>query len=82
VKRLIAAGFDSGKWICVRPERSAVLESGNYVLLAVGGAESVEALLESFRALAGGTAGEANIFFQEDALEPESGAGGDAFIMR
>lgn len=63
VKALIAAGFDSGKWICVHPKQSAVVDSGSFVLLAVSEAETVDALIEAFSGLAGGNVGEADIFY-------------------
>ena len=62
VKKLIAAGYDSKKWICVFPEKSCVAESGNYVLLAAGRGENVDALFDAFTELAGVT-GDRDVFF-------------------
>ena len=63
VKGLIAKGYDSSKWICVMPEQSMTVESGSYVLLAVGPAASVEAVLKSFTDAAGGNVGSPDVFF-------------------
>lgn len=62
-KEFIATGFDSSKWICVMPERSLVVESGSYILLAVGPADSVDAIVKSFTDMADGNIGSPNIFF-------------------
>jgi len=72
VKKLIAAGFDSNKWICVFPEQSIVVESGSYVLLAVGTAETTNALAEAFKSLSDGNTGNPDVFFTFDGE-----AGGD-----
>jgi hypothetical protein len=66
VKKLIAAGFDSNKWICVFPEQSVVVESGSYLLLAVGEAEATNALVEAFKTLSGGNIGTPDVFFTFD----------------
>lgn len=63
VKELVAAGFDSGRWICVRPEQSAVVEAGSYVLLVVSSADTVSQTLSAWSELAGDIAGEANTFY-------------------
>jgi len=72
VKKLIAEGFDSHKWICVFPEQSVVVESGSYVLLAVGTVETTNALVEAFKSLSGGNTGSPDVFFTFDG---ESGGG-------
>ena len=63
VKKLIAEGFDSNKWICAFPDASLVIDSGSYVLLAVGNKNAVQAVAESFSNIADGNVGEINIFF-------------------
>ena len=63
VKSLIAKGYDSGKWICVFPEQSMTVESGSYVLLAVGPADTVDAILKSFTDAAAGNVGSPDVFF-------------------
>ena len=79
VKKLIAAGFDSWKWICVAPEKSCVIESGNYVLLAVGRTAAVDAVIAAFEEAAG-TVGDVNVFFTGGGAGEggagEGGAGG------
>ena len=72
VKKLIAKGFNSNKWICVFPEQSVVVESGSYILLAVGTAETTNALVEVFKSLSGGNTGSPDVFFTHDGE-----AGGD-----
>ena len=63
VKDLIAKGFNSGKWICVSPEESLVVDSGSYVLLAVGNKVQTQALASAFAGLAGST-GTVNTFYE------------------
>ena len=63
VKGLIAKGYDSSKWICVMPEQSMTVESGSYVLLAVGPTAAVEAVLKSFTDAARDNVGSLDIFF-------------------
>ncbi|MDR0434005.1 MAG: DUF4358 domain-containing protein [Gracilibacteraceae bacterium] len=63
VKTLIAAGFDSGKWICVAPDESSVIDSGSYVLLTVTSEEYAEALIASFISLAANNTGEKSVFY-------------------
>jgi len=72
VKKLIAKGFNYNKWICVFPEQSVVVESGSYILLAVGTAETTNALVEAFKSLSGGNTGSPDVFFTHDGE-----AGGD-----
>jgi hypothetical protein len=67
VKKLIADGFDSGKWICVFPEESFVMDSGSYVLLAATTAAAADALRQSFASLAGELVGEAKVFYTGSA---------------
>ena len=63
VKKRIAAGFDSNKWICVFPEQSVVVESGSYLLLAVGKVDATNAIVEAFKTLSGGNIGTPDVFF-------------------
>jgi len=72
VKKLIAEGFDSNQWICVFPEQSVVVESGSYVLLAVGTAETTDALAEAFKSISDGNTGSPDVFFTFDG---EAGGG-------
>ena len=71
VKDLVATGFNSGKWICVNPEQSLVVESGNYVLLAVGHTTQTQAMASAFAELAGNS-GSVNIFYEGVAGESPS----------
>jgi len=77
IKKLVAAegGYDSRKWICVMPEKSSVIESGSYVLLAVSRAEVVDAIVAAFTEAAG-SVGERNDFFAFDGEMPEGGGMG------
>jgi hypothetical protein len=76
VKKLVAGGFDSHKWVCVMPEQSVVVESGSYVLLAVGEVETTNALVEAFKSLSGGNMGSPDVFFTFDG-----GEGGGEMIL-
>lgn len=75
VKTRIAAEFDSGKWICVFPEQSLVMEAGSYVMLAAGTKDSTDALAAAFGELAQGQASAPYIFYTfdpgEDFIDPE-----------
>jgi len=66
VKKLIAEGFDSHQWICVFPKQSVVVESGSYILLAVGEVETTNALIDAFKGISDGNIGSPNIFFTHD----------------
>ncbi len=63
VKELIATGFDSGRWICVMPDESFVVESGSYVFLVSTIKDNVEPLKKGFTTAAKDTAGEFNEFY-------------------
>jgi hypothetical protein len=83
VKKLVAGGFDSKKWVCVFPDQSLVVESGSYVLLAVGTAEETNALAEAFKTISGGNTGSPDVFFAFDRASdsdpdngPDAGDGG------
>lgn len=65
VKALSAANYDSGRWICVMPEQSFIVESGSYVLLASVTDDAAQAIQTAFTELAG-TAGELDVFFVSD----------------
>ena len=76
IKKRVAGdgGYDSEKWICVWPERSRVVESGPYVLIAVSRAEVVDAVYAAF-ADAAGTTGEPVDFFTSEGGMAEGGIG-------
>jgi hypothetical protein len=63
VKQLMAQGFDSGKWVCVMPDESSVIDSGSYVLLISTISQYADALTASFSDLAANNVGEKNIFY-------------------
>jgi|GEM_PF-1291309 len=62
VKAAVAAGFDSTKWICVFPEQSFVVESGEYVLMAATTNARATELIDAFAAMAGAI-GDVDVFF-------------------
>ncbi|MDR3208196.1 MAG: DUF4358 domain-containing protein, partial [Oscillospiraceae bacterium] len=62
VKKLVASGFNSLKWICVFPRQSFVVESGSYVLLGAVTNEAAAALQSSFSSALGGS-GTPNVFY-------------------
>ena len=55
VKKLVsgANGYDSKKWICVFPEKTIAVESGNYVLIVASYKAVVEAGVEAFKEITG-----------------------------
>jgi len=55
VKKLVSGdnGYDSKKWICVFPEKTVVVESGSYVLIAASYKEVTEAAIEAFKKITG-----------------------------
>jgi len=81
VKKLIAEGFDSNQWICVFPQQSVVVESGSYVLLAVGIVETTDALVEAFKTLSDGNTGSPDIFFTFDDAGGDIEFGGGEMIL-
>lgn len=64
-KSIISSTFNSGKWICVFPEQSLVMDAGSYILLAVGATAETTALSAAFNELSGGKASEADIFYEQ-----------------
>lgn len=63
VKGLVAAGFDSGRWICVMPQQSFVVEAGQYVLLAATTEDGAAQLQAGLAAIAGDSMGQVDTFF-------------------
>jgi hypothetical protein len=61
IKSAIAEGYDSNKWVCVHPQKSAVVASGDYVLLAASRGATVDALMAAFAEIVG--PGEVDVFF-------------------
>jgi hypothetical protein len=68
VKALVAKGFNSEKWICVFPDRSLVVDSGRYVLLAASSVKYCDAVVASFTSAMGGAAGQPDIFYTRPEL--------------
>jgi len=66
VKSLVAKGFDSGRWVCVRPDLCLVVDAGNYVLLIASYAEPASVLRDAFLVLAGDAAGEPDVFYEAE----------------
>ena len=77
VAELIQNGYDSGKWVCVIPERSMTIVSGSYVLLAVGKEAQTNELAAAFKKAAGGVVSSENTFYEG---ETGGAAGGDIEI--
>jgi len=63
VKNLIATGYDCDQWAGAVPEKAVVVESGSYVLLAVGATEATDAFVRAFKSVSGGNTGEPDLFF-------------------
>ena len=74
VKKLIADGFNSAKWVCVFPDQSFVVESGRFVLLGAVPNEAAEAFQKSFSDQFNTKAGTVNTFY--DGADAEGGGGG------
>lgn len=66
VKALIAANYDSGKRVGVTPEKSAVVNFENYVLLVSSSEKIVETVLDTVKSEADDKAGEPNEFFPKE----------------
>jgi len=64
-KALIADGFDSGRWICVYPDVSMVIEAGDCVILISSKQDIAEAVSAAFVDAAGGSAGESLVFYRQ-----------------
>jgi hypothetical protein len=84
VATLVAAGYDPEHAICVRPDRVSVARIGRYVLVIAATADQVEALVNAFNEIVGGTA-DVNTFYELDpnddggfGLDPD-GDGGFGF---
>lgn len=73
VRDLIASGFNSGKWICVMPQQSFVISSGEYVLLGATKTENAEAIQQAFANMFDNS--ETVIFYNgvEDGIAPGGG---------
>jgi len=68
-------GYDSMKWVCVWPMKTAVVESGSYVLIAASKDFIVDAAIDTFRSMAGDI-GEVDVIYEHSG---EQGAG-EGFI--
>ena len=75
---LIAEKFNVHRWICVVPEKCYVITAGSYVYFVASNNETAEGYINSFKALAGNAAGEANLFYDisNDANEGGGQGGG------
>jgi len=62
VKDIVAANFDTGRWVCVFPDQSFVVESGNFVFLVSTKSQFIEPLTNAFSAHFDGQIGEINVF--------------------
>jgi hypothetical protein len=63
VKKLVAANYDSTQLICALPEKSAVVDSGKYILLASFKGPGVDAVVAAFTEQAGGVTGAVDEFY-------------------
>ncbi|MDR0857523.1 MAG: hypothetical protein LBN97_00650 [Oscillospiraceae bacterium] len=63
VQKLVGAGFDSNKWICVIPDQSFTVSSGNYVLLGVTKNDEAGAIKDAFAELTGTRDNIIDVFF-------------------
>jgi len=81
VKKLIAGNYDSAKWICVFPEQCVVVESGSYVLLAVGTKENTGALVDALKTLSKDNTGSPDAFYSHDTSAGDIIGGGEDPIL-
>lgn len=51
-KATVESSFDTGKWVCVTPEKVATASVGDVVLFVCGTADVVDAIVAAFEALA------------------------------
>ncbi|MEG1560551.1 MAG: hypothetical protein RRY79_07125 [Clostridia bacterium] len=65
--KLIAGGFNTRRWVCVTPEKCAVITGGNYVLLVASNALTTDKLVNAFIVFAGDKAGQPDFFFENKA---------------
>jgi|GEM_PF-4273268 len=63
-------GYASKKWICVSPEESAVVDSGDYVLIAASTVAIVDATIDVFKSEMGDV-GEVDVFYESTEGEGE-----------
>ena len=64
VKKLVAGGFDSGKWKSSVPEQAIVIDSGSYIMLSIGTTDATDAFVRAFKSVSGGYTGELDVFFR------------------
>jgi hypothetical protein len=79
VSALVATGFNTGRWICVRPGTCFVQTSGSYVLFVASSTSNADALVAGFSELAEGNVGMRTTFYTSD--ETSAGAPGDGSIV-
>ena len=77
VKKLISGnnGYDVKKWICVWPQKAAVVDSGEYVLLVASNGEVVDAAIKTFEKEAVNL-GAVDVFWEDSGGDIESGGFG------
>jgi hypothetical protein len=63
---ICAKNYNSNRWICVVPDTSFLMVSGEYLLVASCSSEVATAIQEGFSAMAGGAADQTNVFFTAD----------------
>ncbi|MDR2654880.1 MAG: DUF4358 domain-containing protein [Oscillospiraceae bacterium] len=76
VKELMINGFNSGRWVCVMPDKTYVIESGSYVFLVASKTVVADAFVESFKSAAQGNTGTAVLAFDFSNYEEADGGGG------
>jgi len=77
IKKIVSSdgGYDPMKLICAFPERTIVVDSGLYVMLASAKAPVVEAAIDIFTGMAGST-GEVITFFEHEGGDDPGPGGG------
>lgn len=85
VKQSVFENANPRKWICSNADRVVVIDSGRYLLLAMGANESVDSMVEQFKGYFNNDVGEMlDRAFEEGELPPDTvpdGNGGFAIPM-
>jgi hypothetical protein len=82
LKKAIADGYDSRKWICVLPEQSFVVDSGRFVLLGSVPNDTAEAFQTAFDDyFENNTLGTVNTFYERGDEAPADGGDGGLIIV-
>ena len=65
INKLVSSdnGYDAKKWVCVFPDKAAVVDAGEYVLIAAASTAVVDAAVDAFKSIMG-SIGDVNTFWE------------------